>query len=213
MDQRAIPVTARATPQKPPPRRGLRAVLAEAVPPGGPARYPFSPAWEDQSRVLAGAARARPPSPGSPGAWSPLPGSGAGRFTAAEGAASARNYPPRPSVNIPAACIFTSAAVPARGHRCQPRPSATNRASLTRRAQVVRRPVPHRPAAQARGARHINAHSGPKCSGDRAGPGWPWCSLPRPGLTVSPPSHAGQLSVMYFQRASSCPRHGDRGFQ
>jgi len=90
----------------------------------GPARYPFVPAWEGQS---PGTGRRGPrQAPEFPGAWgwSPLPGSGAGRFTAPppQAGASAPNYPPRPSVNIPAACIFTSTAVPARGHRCHPRP-------------------------------------------------------------------------------------------
>ena len=113
-DQRAIPVTARATPQKPPPRRGLRAVLAGAAPPGGPAGYPFSPAWEGQSRVLAGAARARPPSPGSLG-LEPASRIWRGPLRRSPSRRGERpNYPPRPSVNIPAACIFTSAAVPAR---------------------------------------------------------------------------------------------------
>jgi hypothetical protein len=41
--------------------------------PGGPARYPFSPAWEGQSRVLAGAARARRPR--VRGAWGLEPAS------------------------------------------------------------------------------------------------------------------------------------------
>jgi hypothetical protein len=44
------------------------------------------------------------------------------------------NYPPRPSVNIPAACIFTSAAVPA-GDIAAILAHCDDRASLTRPAQ------------------------------------------------------------------------------
>ena len=105
---------------------GLRAVLAGAAPPGSPARYPFSPAWEGQSRVMAGAARASRPRVRGAWAWSPLPGSGAGRFAAPQ---QARRAPELPA----AAQRETSRRLAASGRRpcppgdiaAKPRPSAT----------------------------------------------------------------------------------------